>query len=370
MTDQVIPDRVEGNREVNDLLAKWKEFAELGDMRFVGLVACRTSEDVVTDCAGAQGTEFAAYFGLDELKRNLAEHLKNRSMSIKQGDDADPSCWIYSIAQWTVGYDFFQWLVNVEIIRRREKIPGPLKVNFYPGKDGSLENSLNNPLREQMFYKVCRPMVPLLGGVESDKPNGRYLDHVKAFSYAPVIQAYRDGIELPKFHAPEAARQFIKDKFQDRRPVIITLRETELHSYRNSKLNEWLRFAAWLKDQGEDVVFVRDTRLADEPLEGWETVPEASKEIEIRMALYEIGKHCYFGSNGPFGLVTISDIPWTVIYPLDEKKSYKYNNPTVWANTMGIKPGEQYPWCRPDQRFILKEDTFENLVQAWEDLRK
>src|SRR5258706_16451997 len=109
---EIIPDRVEGNQQVNDLLGKWKTFAEQGDMRFVGLVGCRTSEDVVTDCAGAQGTEFAAYFGLDELKRNLAEHLKNRSMAISQNADADQSCWIYSIAQWTVGYDFFQWLVN------------------------------------------------------------------------------------------------------------------------------------------------------------------------------------------------------------------------------------------------------------------
>jgi hypothetical protein len=370
MSKTMDPNRVEGNSQVCDLLTKWLEFAQQGDMRFVGLVACRTSEDVVTDCAGAQGTEFAAYFGLDELKKNLANHLKNRSMPIQSNAEEDPAAWIYSIAQWTVGYDFFQWLVNVEVIRRREKVEGPLKVYFYPGQDGSWENALNNDARKQMFYKVCRPMVPLIGAVEIDKPAGRYLDHTKAFSYKTIIQAYRDGIELPKFQAPASARKFIIDKFGDRRPVIITLRETELHSYRNSDTPEWFKFAQYLSDKNYDVVFVRDTRFADEPLEHWETVPEASKELDIRMALYEIGRHCFFGSNGPFGLVTISDIPWTVIYPLDNSKSYKYNNKNVWESTMGIKAGEQFPWCRPDQRFILKPDTFENLVEAWEDLGK
>src|SRR5258708_27038162 len=131
MIDQIISDRVEGNSQVVGLLPKWLEFANTGDMRFVGLVACRTSEDVVTDCAGAQGTEFAAYFGLDELKRTLAAHLKNRSIPLKQDPAGiDSSCWLYSVAQWTVGYDFFQWLVNVELVRRREGIKEPLRVHF------------------------------------------------------------------------------------------------------------------------------------------------------------------------------------------------------------------------------------------------
>jgi hypothetical protein len=128
-----------------------------------------------------------------------------------------------------------------------------------------------------------------------------------------------------------------------------------------------------LKERGEDVVFVRDTRLADKRLEDekygdWEIVPEASKELDIRMALYERAKLCFFGSNGPFALVTVSDIPWICIYPLDNSKSYKYNNPDVWAKSMGIKPGEQFPWCKPNQKFILKPDTFENLVEAWQSV--
>lgn len=369
-TDQVIGDRVEGNEQVVDLLNKWLSFAKQGDMRFAAIIGCRTSEDVVTDCAGAQGTEFAAYFGLDEMKHNLATHLKNRSIAIKDPQNADPSCWVYSIAQWTVGYDFFQWLVNAELVRRREGAPAPLKVHFYAGQDGDWSKALNNFPRKQMFDKVCRPMVALLGAEESDKPNGRYLDHVQAFSYTPVIKAYKDGIELPKFSAPEWARAKVAEKFGDRRPVVITLRETELHRYRNSNIPEWLKFATWLKDKGEDIVFLRDTRLAEEPLEGWETYPEASTELEIRMALYEISRICFFGSNGPFGLVTISDIPWICIYPLDNSKSYKYNNPDVWAKSMGIKPGEQFPWCRPDQKIVLKHDTFDNLVEAWQELPK
>src|SRR6266576_1318121 len=364
--DSVIGDRVEGNEQVVDLLNKWLNFAKQGDMRFAAVIGCRTSEDVITDCAGAQGTEFAAYFGLDEMKRTLSEHLRNRSLAVKQEGEVDPSCWIYSVAQWTVGYDFFQWLVNAELVRRREGSPAPLKIHFHPGV-GGWEQALNNVPRKQMFDKVCRPMVPLIGAEETDKPTGRYLDHSQAFSYTPVIKAFNDGIELPKFSAPKWARKIVRKKFGNRKPVVITLRETELHQYRNSNIPEWLKFAAWLKDQGEDVVFVRDTRTADE-LFAWETYPEAAKELEIRMALYEISKICFFGSNGPFGLVTISDIPWIAIYPLDNSKSYKYNNPDVWAKSMGIKPGEQYPWCRPDQKIILKHDTFEHLVEAWQNL--
>ena len=51
--ESVEGDRVEGNQQVVDLLDKWLSFAKQGDMRFCALVACRTSEDVVTDCAWA-----------------------------------------------------------------------------------------------------------------------------------------------------------------------------------------------------------------------------------------------------------------------------------------------------------------------------
>ena len=366
-TSEPITDRVEGNDQVVSLLTKWLDFAKQGDMRFAAVVGCRTSDDVITDCAGAQGTEFAAYFGLDEMKQILSQSLKNRSIPI-QTEASDKSCWLYSVAQWTVGYDFFQWLLNVAVVHNREKNPDPLKIYFYAGKDNNWDNALNNPLRKQMYDKVCNPMVPLLGAEFATEANGRYLDHTKAFTYIPVIDAYNDGIELPKFKAPDWAKQQIKEKFGDRHPIVITLRETNMHMYRNSNIPEWLKFAEWLKDQGEDVLFLRDTEKADEPMEGWETYSEASKELELRMAVYEIAKLTYFGSNGPFALVTVSDIPWICVYPLDDSKSYKYNNPDVWTKTMGIKPGENWPWCRPDQKFFLKHDTFENLVESWNSL--
>jgi hypothetical protein len=185
-------------------------------------------------------------------------------------------------------------------------------------------------------------------------------------SYRHVIKWYEEGHEIPKFGpCPEYATKEVLRNLNGRKPVVLTLREAGHNAYRNNKLETWVEFAKWLQDQGEYVIFVRDTKKADEPVEGFETCPGASKDFNIRYALYHNSKCCFFGSNGPHGLVAISDIPWATVYPLDNNKAYIWNNPDKWAHSFGIKPGEQLPWCTPHQKIILKPDTLETLIEAW-----
>ena len=151
-------------------------------------------------------------------------------------------------------------------------------------------------------------------------------------------------------------------------PVTITLREAAYSSHRNSNIDEWLKFAEYLIAQGERVLFVRDTKCAADPIEGYETCPAASIDIDVRLALYESAKANLFVSNGPWSLGLFGSRPWLMFNQIDAMDPYPPNTNQWWVNFHGIGVGEQFPWSRPDQRIVWLKDTFVDMCTAWENL--
>jgi hypothetical protein len=363
--------KAEGNQQVIELLDKWIGYAKQGQLKFACVIGSRGGDDVQSDWAGAQGSEFAVCFGLDDTKRLITEDLRSRMMpNLKQ--DPDPSCWEYNLAQGSVGFDFHSWLVRAEAKRRELGAPGPLKVHFHVGEKG-IGSALNSPGRIQMFMNVVRPMLTLMGAVESsDAANGSRLDARDHFSYKPLHAAYaKHGPDvLPKFKASEEAKDNVSKILNNlgiyRRPVVITLREEPRIPHRNSNLPEWIKFADWLKEKHLcEVVFVRDTAKAEEGIQNHFCIPEASRLLEIRMALYEIAGINFFVSNGPAVLTWFSDCNWIMVHKLDPNDPYDANTPASWEAYTGVPPGGQFPWARSQQAFVWGEDNFETLSAAF-----
>jgi hypothetical protein len=313
--------------------------------------------------AGAFGTSSLEEPALKMAARmvvDLDAAVTNKRLPPRNLDiPADRVC--YNVPRSPMSYDFCCWLIDAELRRRMAGAPAPLKVHFWFGRDG--KTGLETPHRKQMFLGVVQPMLDLIGAVEDDAAADGY--YRPAFSSRHIAKAARDGAEIPRFKAPRGKVEVMARPRDN--PVTITLRESALQPCRNSNMDAWLKFASYLKNKGENVIFVRDTAKAGYAIDGFDTFPAGSIDLHWRMALYEIAKMNLFVSNGPATLGYFSDFPWLTFVPMaDDACDYEPLTPKFWREQVGIEMGEQLPWSRPNQRIVWKADDYANLVEAWE----
>lgn len=295
------------------------------------------------------------------------ERIINRTMPPR--DENVPADYVvYNVPDGSISFDFLVWLVDCEMVRIQENAPPPLKVHFWRGRDG--KSGLGMPEQQQMFEKVIKPSLDLVGAIEHpDAIHGR--DYPRRHM-RHISDGARQGQQVPIFKAPYRAREAMKQWLgAGPAPITITLREAKHWPHRNSNLDAWRTFAYDLERQGERVVFVRDTANADEPIDGFEICPPASTNLHMRMALYEQSKANLFIANGPVTLAQFSDRPWFCFTPIEPDDSLYYaNTPAFWRMYIGVDVGEQFPWSAPDQRIIWKPDTYENISAAWAEFEK
>lgn len=105
----------------------------------------------------------------------------------------------------------------------------------------------------------------------------------------------------------------------------VTLRETGHNPHRNSNKQVWLDFAA---------------RIGAFVIEDYRVKP---MHIHDRMALYA-GAEMNFGvTNGPMGMLYLTDYPYTVFDCLTNVKGFAAHD---------IQIGGQVPWAKPNQRLV------------------
>jgi hypothetical protein len=353
---------LQGNAAVQDLFYRWWQESLKGKLIGAAVTGCEGPDTMQAELSLKMGCEFAINYGLDSLKNRIVQTIVLREPVNNIDPGADFVC--YNLNKAPMNWDFIIWLVDREMDRRREGAPAPLKVGFYRSET----NDYRPAYCDLMLNRVMRPLLPLIGAVEDERATkGRLIEF-----YAPryISEAARKGEPVPILKPSEMARAWA-DKLlaAGKAPVTITLREAEHFTWRNSDIAAWIKFANYLKQQGERVIFVRDTALADGPIAGFEVNPQASRSVDYRMALYEKARANLFGSNGPQGLAMFSDRPFLSFHQLNQYDNYEANRPQWWTENMGISEGEQFPWFEKGQRFVYKSDTYENLCEEWELLR-
>jgi len=288
-------------------------------------------------------------------------------------------------------HDFCVCLVIAELVRRYKAAPAPLKVKLvtWGGKLGYVDFShysirdgkgyqcgITDDYSDRMIPNVLRPAMEMIGAVEEapiEIGGGSVsLDVLKNYAeydyhIGHLVDAGRAGFEIPKFEPPEWARREVRQLFGDARPVIITLRETNAQPERNSRLNEWIRFAESIMDR-YDVLFVRDTCKAYAGLDSFDTYPRASENVYVRAALYERAFVNMFVGNGPSIWCIFSDSPYLIFKQLvPELPNWAHGHPSGWREQDHMEVGDQYPWATPLQRLAWEDDTFEGLSRTFED---
>ena len=353
-----LPD-VRGNPEVVELLEVYLETAKKNAFGSVAIVM--VGHNGTQDIAGI---DFAGELWLEpSLKEALGMATKKVEDSLAKWElpprvkNMDASYVCYNVAGDPLNFDFLIWLVDAEMNRKRENAPAPLKVGFYLGTDSAERMDKEN--RRGWLDNVFRPLVAMIGAVEDPEAvEGR---HKLFFLPRDIAVAVRSGETVPRLHSGLPPRS--------PGAVTLTLREAGHWPSRNSRVDEWARFAAYLMDQGEQIVVVRDTSKASEPFGNLVTDPMASTDLRTRMALYESAKCNIFIANGPCGLAEFSTVPWLIfVKPEKDGAPYTPNTARFWKLKQGIEIGEQFPWSHDKQRLVWKANSCDNLIQAWKDL--
>jgi hypothetical protein len=302
---------------------------------------------------------------------NLLNHLiltgTSNHVNHAQGSDKGPpaNLWKYDLTCDPMCFDFLPWLVTAEMARRQEQAPGPLKLAFVRNPNALMKI---DDSKWQFFHNVMRPILKMFNAVESEEAvHGR---HAPFVGLRTIADRYNRGEMVPQIEVPAIAMGSMQAYLKGRKPVTITLRELpNRYEQRNSDVEEWLKFARWLTRKGEDVIILRDTVVAGEALDGFETFPEASRDIVTRAALYESAKCNTFVANGPWGLANYSKVPWLLFAIVDNNQPDGFNRPEYWDMFMGLNEQHQLPWATDKQKIIFARDKFDNLRGAYEELR-
>lgn len=365
------PVKAFGNDQVVKMLESWLERARThGQIAFAAIIACENLQHVVSDYAGAFQLSFAANWGLDTVKYQLMARTHARHTepfeSPNQGS-ADKIC--YDISAGPACYDFVVWLALAEMNRRIQGAPAPLKVGFKM-LDNPSERARHEAHRAKFYNNVIFPSLAFVGAVgDVEASKAPTMDK---YTMRPIVELCKAGHPVPRFTPPtEAVVKVTKDLFEKdlRSPVTVTLREVKGRwEHRNSNMTAWLKFAEYLEEKGERVIFIRDTDFAGEKIAGYETYALAATDVHVRMALYESAKCNAFVSNGPWALAAFGSRPWIMFVEVDPMSVFFPETPQWWYQCNGISHGEQLPWSMRNQLIVWKRDDYENLVEGWEQL--
>jgi hypothetical protein len=344
--------QVQGNAEVIMALEALLDRARGGLLSYVAFLALGNDGMCIASGAGAAALEHLAPDGIKRLHGMVTKKVINRKLP--ERDPTRGADYVtYNVAEAPLSFDFPHWLIDQEMTRIREGAPAPLKVAFWFGRDGKAW--IESTQRVGVLENVLRPMLSMIGAVETEDMGGRFKPF---YGLRDVTEAALAGESVPVFRSNVVN--------MDSGYVTITLRETTTWPHRNSNMDAWLRFGAYLKERGERVIYVRDTAKAHEPIEGEVTCPAASIDLHQRVALYQGAKINLFQMNGPSAMALFMDRPWLAFTePVPDGHPYYPCTPGFWE-LMGIEQGGQYPWCTEDQRIVWSLDSYEAIVAAWE----
>jgi hypothetical protein len=290
-------------------------------------------------------------------------------------------------------HDSITWLVIAEMMRRYHDAPPPLTVRFLlcDNRLGAVDFShysvaagkayqcgVDRAYSDQMIPNVLLPGIQMIGAMrelpdlhlETCTPEdlAGYVEY--DYHIGHLVDAARQGHEVPRFSTVPWAEREVDEFLGGQRPVVITLRETTLQPERNSRLFQWLRFAASI-EKDFPVLFVRDTAQAEQPLGPFTTWPRASHNAYIRAALYRRAFCNLMVCTGPVNWCNFTDAPVLIFKQLvPALPHWQGGQPEGWREQCHLEVGEQLPWALPTQRLTWTDDTFINIRAAFDEFLK
>lgn len=311
----------------------------------------------------------------------------------------------YDLQICTVTFDFFTFLLRAEIARRDGGFAG-LHIVFVPGADDGFRmmhhNGAVSRWRLRNILVAGCAMMPTVNGVtvciarrqaeQIERANStsvfpvgyttRIFDSqaaneasIDAFMFAGLAALHIKGVEIPHLvpsgRSKEWVRSWLDPNVGDRKPVVITLRESPFDRARNSRLAEWAAFAHGLDRSEFMPVFVRDTdavfTTVPEELNEFPICTRASLDVDVRMALYEAAYANLLVNNGPLALCYLN--PRIRYLVFKHFNSAQGEDEKATFAVYGIPQLGQTPMATPFQRNVWKDDRRGDIAAEFQILR-
>ncbi len=268
---------------------------------------------------------------------------------------------IYDFSVSPYSFDFVQFVVAA-------KSKGCERIAFVPGERDY--QKLSDMEQRRRFYTVLLPLAHGMSlhvcrsrdearGIECAYPEdydvdapleGHHFKHALAVNDPVPFQPSRDAVE------------YVRGRLGDRKPVVITIRETQRPA-RNSNIAAWLEFAKYAKAAGHEVVFVPDTDHKDREF-GFDSWPEAAEDIHIRLALMDAALVNMGVANGPMMLAFFSKRPLLYLKPITDAH---VETSRKFMAAQGLFPGTQPVWFTKAQRIVWEDDDANVICKAFDD---
>jgi hypothetical protein len=308
---------------------------------------------------------------------------------------------VYDLNAGPVTYDFVQFLVLAERFRAASGKPH-LRLVIVPGEHAGFRNysqrdqflsTISKEWRLRQLVMRAAHLVPSLAGItrfrsresavaflgkadpESLFPPG--FDSkapVCPYQLAFVMRFATQGPDIRSLTAPPVTsalvRRLLRELAGDRPVVTITLRQSEFQVPRNSRIDQWLHFAALCETRGLFPLFVPDTEAvlngSAAELGGFASLPLAALSLPIRAAVYQESWHNMLANGGPYTLCLYNRAARFSMFKL-----LVPGIATASANFhagQGLTPGAPIPFAGPLQRLVWQDDAAEILERELDEV--
>lgn len=137
--------------------------------------------------------------------------------------------------------------------------------------------------------------------------------------------------------------------------VTITMRQSFRNKYRNSNVEAWRKFGAYLESKGKKVVWLEECE--GEPL-----------DLLFRMALYCGAEMNLGASNGPMALCHFSEAPYITLNLIPKVTGEAQYDIGKLMSKQGFGSGSQFGFRNERQILVWEPDDYENIVRAYESM--
>jgi hypothetical protein len=332
--------------------------------------------------------------------RRLVYRVQSRLAAPKPSDvewSTGALQFIFDMSVAPMTFDFVSYLAAADMERRRRSLPH-MDVLFVGGDHHGVRRELpayeaivDAQMRLWRLRNVLVPVLALLPSVRSysccsSREQAKVLisadptriyppDFLINFPSQPVKSMIHDAARKgepvwPMLRANGAAKRFIAPYIErvarGRRPVVISLRNYGFEPKRNSRTEEWLRFANELDPERYAAIFVPDIEAAmtaiPKDFDGHAICVAACWNIEIRMALYEAAWLNVSIMQGPMELCWYNE---AVRYAIFYEPNIEPVNSVAQLTENGLRVGYNLDFATARQHIYWQADTLVNIRRAF-----
>jgi len=231
----------------------------------------------------------------------------------------------------------------------------------------------------------CKQLTVCTSRREAQETENLLADHIFPDRYLvnfpinPNENIYKMGVTpdnptIPSLSATRTACDFISEwidkNCKGKKVVTITLREASYEINRNSNISAWMKFVRSIDQDKFFPVIIRDTEKAlhfiPDEMAGATIFSEASWNLEIRAALYEMSYLNLFVNGGPMILSWFNTKCRFLVFKLITESVSTATEKNL--NFVGLTIGNQPLYFSKFQKIVWDDDTYEVIRKEFDEM--